>query len=75
MFEVRYYCDYDDRYVVIATCATIVEAQEQRKVSGDIVVEAATNKQRRLRSVMVVGLGTRKLLRSSTTRTGQRISS
>jgi len=43
MFEIRYYCDYDDRYVVIATCETIDEASNLRQVSGDIVVNAATD--------------------------------
>ena len=43
MYEIRYYCDYDDRYVVIATCATIDEAHDLRQVSGDLVVDADTN--------------------------------
>jgi len=43
MYEIRYYCDYDDRYVVIATCATIGEACARRQVSGDLVVDAATD--------------------------------
>jgi hypothetical protein len=43
MYEVRYYCDYDDRYVVIATCETIESAGRARQVSGDLVVDAATN--------------------------------
>ena len=40
-YEIRYYCDYDNRYVVIATCETIAEAVDRRQVSGDLVVEAA----------------------------------
>jgi hypothetical protein len=42
-YEIRYYRDSDNDYVVLATCDTIEQARDLRVVSGDLVVEAATN--------------------------------
>lgn len=43
MYEIRYYQDWSSRYVLLATCDSIDEARELRKVSGDLVVESATD--------------------------------
>ena len=43
MYEIRHYQDWSSRYLVIATCGTIDEARELRCVSGDLVVENATD--------------------------------
>lgn len=43
MYEIRYYQDWSSCYVLLATCDSLDEARELRKVSGDLVVEQATN--------------------------------
>lgn len=42
-YQIRYYRDLDDDYVLLATCTTLDEARDLRKVSGDLVVDAETN--------------------------------
>jgi hypothetical protein len=43
MYEIRYYQDWSNRYLLLATCASLDEARELRKVSGDLVVDGATD--------------------------------
>ena len=43
MYEIRYYQDWNSQYILIATCASLDEARELRKVSGDLVVDSTTN--------------------------------
>jgi hypothetical protein len=43
-YEVRYYQDWSSRYVVIATCASIDEARSRRQLSGDLIVDVASDK-------------------------------
>lgn len=42
-YEIRYYQDWSNRYILHATCSTLDEARALRAVSGDLVVDAATD--------------------------------
>lgn len=42
-YEIRYYNDEANYYVLVATCAELDEARALRGMSGDLVVDAATN--------------------------------
>jgi len=43
LYEIRHYRDANDRYVLIAICCSLEAARELRKVSGDLVVDSATD--------------------------------
>jgi len=43
IYEIRYYQDWSSRYILLATCASLEEARELRKVSGDLVVNSTTD--------------------------------
>ena len=43
MYEIRYYQDWSSRYVLLATCSSLDEARELRKLSGDLVVDSTTD--------------------------------
>lgn len=39
-YEIRYYQDHSKRYILLATCSSLDDARELRKVSGDLVVDS-----------------------------------
>lgn len=43
MYEICYYQDWSSRYILLATCSSLDEACALRKVSGDLVVDSATD--------------------------------